>query len=171
MLEEKIFIDADNGDEESVNEEKKTVRVLVFGLGGESYCVDIRNIKSVVRIDSVTRVPNMPEFIVGVMNLRGEIISVIDIRNLFGLPQKKRTARGRVIVTEAWGSQVGIIADDVKQAIDIEESSIQPPLATISEKLASYTIGQIQMKDEIIIMLDLDRVLRSEEIERIKKGE
>ncbi|MCX5679989.1 MAG: chemotaxis protein CheW [Candidatus Omnitrophica bacterium] len=171
MQEEKIFIDADDGDEKSGNKEKKTIRVLVFGLGGESYCADIRNIKSVVRIDSVTRVPNMPEFVIGVMNLRGEIISVLDIRSLFGLPQKKRTPRGRVIVTEAWGSQVGIIADDVRQAIDVGESSIQPPLATISGKLASYTKGEIQTKDEIIIMLDLDRVLRSEEIGRIKKGE
>lgn len=171
MAEEKIFIDVDNGAGESDSGKKNTVRVLVFGLGGENYCADIKSIKSVVRVESVTRVPNMPEFVIGIMNLRGEIISVLDIRSIFALPQKKRTGSSRVIVTEAWGSQVGIIADDVKQAIDIEEDAIQPPLATISGKLASYTRGQVQAKDSIIIMLDLDRVMRSEEIERIKKGE
>jgi len=171
MAEDKIFIDADSEEIIPGENNKKTVRVLVFGLGGESYCADINTVRSVVRIDSVTRIPNMPEFIIGVMNLRGEIISVLDIRSIFGLPQKKRTSSGRVIVTEAWGSQVGIIADDVRQAIDVEENAIQPPLATISGKLASYTKGQIQTKDEIITMLDLGRVLGSEEIMRIKKGE
>lgn len=170
MTDEKIIIEADENQDEDSGA-KKTSRVLVFSLGGENYCAGITQIKSVAKISMITRVPNTPDFVVGVMNLRGQILSLLDIRRFFGLPDKKINESSRVIVTDVTGSPVGILADAVKQAIDVDEALIQPPLATVSERLTAYTKGQVQMEKDILVILDLEKVLRAEEITVLKKGE
>ena len=171
MPEEKIIIETDEFQDEYSDSKKNSIRVLAFGLGGENYCAEIHQIRSVVRVESITRIPNAPDFVVGVTNLRGQILPVIDIRSFFGLAQKKRTEKSRVIVSDVTGSAIGIMVDEVRQAMEIDETLIQPPLATVSEKLAAYTKGQVEVQDAIIIILDFEKVLRSEEIERIRKGE
>ena len=171
MPEEKIIIETDDFQDESSDSKKNSIRVLAFSLGGENYCAEIHQIRSVVRVESITRIPNAPDFVVGVTNLRGQILPVIDIRSFFGLAQKKRTEKSRVIVSDVTGSAIGIMVDEVRQAMEIDETLIQPPLATVSEKLAAYTKGQVEVQDAIIIILDFEKVLRSEEIERIRKGE
>jgi len=171
MPEEKIIIETDDFQDESSDSKNNSIRVLAFSLGGENYCAEIHQIRSVVRVESITRIPNAPDFVVGVTNLRGQILPVIDIRSFFGLAQKKRTEKSRVIVSDVTGSAIGIMVDEVRQAMEIDETLIQPPLATVSEKLAAYTKGQVEVQDAIIIILDFEKVLRSEEIERIRKGE
>jgi purine-binding chemotaxis protein CheW len=171
MPDEKIIIETDEWLDEERAAKAGAIRVLAFSLGGENYCAEIHQIRSVVRIESITRIPGAPDFVIGVTNLRGQILPVIDIRSFFGLAQRKRTEKNRVIVSDVTGSAIGIMADEVKQAMEIEEAAIQPPLATVSEKLAAYTKGQVQVGSDILIMLDLDKALRSEEIERLRKGE
>ncbi len=171
MAEDKIIIEADEFQDESSESKNNSIRVLAFSLGGENYCAGIHQIRSVVRVESITRIPNAPEFVIGVTNLRGQILPVIDIRSFFGLAQKKRTEKSRVIVSDVTGSAIGILVDEVKQAMEIDEAAIQPPLATVSEKLAAYTKGQVQVLEAIIIILDLEKILRSEEIERLRKGD
>ena len=171
MSDEKIIIETDEAQDESSDLKKNSMRVLAFSLGGENYCAEIHQIRSVVRVESITRIPNAPDFVIGVTNLRGQILPVIDIRSFFGLAQKKRTEKSRVIVSDVTGSSIGILVDDVKQAMEIDEAAIQPPLATVSEKLATYTKGQFQMQDAIIIILDLEKVLRSEDIDNLKRGD
>ena len=97
---EKIILEVDDSELEEVKVEKKTKRVLAFSLGGENYCVDIDQAKEVIRPPEITRVPNTPEFIVGIINLRGEIIAVVDIRHFFGLQIQEKSKDIRVIVTD-----------------------------------------------------------------------
>jgi purine-binding chemotaxis protein CheW len=171
MAEEKdrIIIEADGSDEEQ--SVRKTARVLVFSLAGETYGIDIKQAKSVVKLDMITRVPNAPEFIAGVMNLRGDVISLIDIRYFFGLGQRERSEGARAIVVDSAFGAVGIVVDGIRFTFDVAEDSIQPPLATLNSKLAGYTKGEAQLDGGILILLDLEKILLSEEIERLRKGD
>lgn len=166
--EDDIIMETDETEEAPVK--KKTLRVLAFTLGGEHYCVDIKQAKSVVRVEALTRVANTPEFIVGVTNLRGEIIPLIDIRYFFGLEHPESDKSARVIVTDVTGSPVGITVDSVADTVDIDEEAIEPPLATLKGKLADYTKGQVQLGNDILILLDLEKILKCDDIERLKSG-
>lgn len=167
----KIIIEADRIEPDEKQTRKKTMRILSFLLAGENYSVDIRQAREITKVSYVTGVPNTPSFIIGVMDLRGEIISLIDIRNLLGLTEKLRIEKAAVIVTDIAGSLVGIVIDEIGETLDIEEESIQPPLATIDSKVAEYTKGQVQLKGEILSLLDLGKILKCEEIENLRKGE
>jgi purine-binding chemotaxis protein CheW len=166
---EKITIEIEGVEEEQVV--RKTVRVLVFSLAGETYGIDIRQARSVVKPDIATRIPNTPEFISGVMNLRGDVISLVDIRYFFGLGQRDKIEGSRAIVVDSADGPVGIVVDGIRFTLDVPEDSIQPPLATLNSKLAGYTRGEVQMGDGILILLDIEKVLRSEDVEKLKKGD
>lgn len=165
---DRIIIESEDYEEE--RKPQNTVRILVFGLGNEIYGIDIRQAMSVVKLDLVTRVPNMPEFISGVMNLRGDVISLIDIRYFFGLPARDRNELTRAVVVDSPDGPVGIVVDSIKFTVDIPEDSIQPPLATLNDRMAGYTKGEVQTEEGIMVLLDLAKVLSSDEIENLKKG-
>ena len=147
---------------------KKKVRVLSFSLGEENYCIDIKSAKETIKFSRITRVPNAPKFIVGVINLRGEIIPLIDIGYFFALKELEKREDSKVIISDINGPLTGILVDKIKNTLDIEQDLIQSPLATIKDSLAEYTKGQVQLDKEILIFLDLKKVLSCEEINRLK---
>jgi len=168
---EKIIIEIEEDEiEERESAKKPTLRVLRFTLGEENYCIHITRIKEVIRLPDVTRVPLAPSFVKGVINLRGEIVSVLDIREFFGLIQSEKITDPRVVITDAAGYSVGILADSVEGTVDIEEESIQEPLATLKQELRVYTKGQVQLKDKILIILDIEKVLNCDEIEKLRRA-
>ncbi len=168
---EKIIIETD--DVEFLGEleakKRKNMRLLSFVLNDENYSVEINQIKEVLDFYKVTRVPNTPEFIVGVVNLRGEIISLIDIKYFLGLTQSGELHQTKIIVTDVSGALVGLLVDDVRATIDIEENSIQPPLSTVKSSITQYTKGQIQVDEEIYVLLDLKKILDADQIKDLKK--
>ena len=167
---EKVIIEVDETEFNEKEIKKKTKRVLAFSLGGETYCIGITDIKEVIKLSTVTKVPNAPRFVFGLTNLRGEIISILDIRHFFDLEQKEKTKDVRVIITDVSGPSVGILADRIINTIDIEEEAIQAPLSTLKKTLTAYTKGQVQVGNDIFILLDLEKVLKNEEIETLRKG-
>lgn len=167
----KIIIESEETDaaEDRRNKSGSSMRVLKFLLGGENYCVLIAQVKEVIRVPEITRVPMTPSFVKGITNLRGEIISVLDIREFFGLQETKKALDSRVMITDVSGYTVGILVDAILGTDDIEESAIQAPLATIKQELRSFTKGQVQQQDNIFTLLDIDKVLKSEGIEELRK--
>jgi len=168
---EKIYIEPEDEGDFEEKEAKKTFRVLAFSLGDEVYCADVRQAKEVIKMPETTRVPNVPSFIVGVTNFRGNILSIIDLHYFFGVEKKGKTKDARVIVTDVLKEQVGLMVDQVKDTLEIEENRVQDPLPTLKGKLADFTRGQIQFGREILIYLDLEKILRSEEIRNLRKGQ
>ena len=168
---DKIYIESEDEDAFEEKVPKKTVRVLVFSLGDENYCVDVREAKEVIKMPDITRVPNVPVFVVGVANMRGEILSILDLHYFFGVDPKGKTKDLRVIVTDVSGEQVGLMVDQVKDTLEIEEDRIQEPLATLRGKLADYTKGQVPFGENILIFLDLEKIFQCEEIRNLKKGD
>jgi len=172
MAQDKIIIEVDPGESfDEVIEKKKTVRVQSFSLGGGHYCLEMGQAREVIPLPEVTRVPNVPPFIEGVINYRGEIIALIDLNYFFGLTPKRKATRARVIVTDAAGYAVGIMIDELQGTLDIELDRIQPPLSTLEARTAAFTKGQVQMKDGILILLDMEKVLNCHEIKSLREGE
>jgi len=166
---DRIIIESDDGEFDAKKESGKTVRVLSFRLGAERYCVNITDAKEVFKPASITRIPNTPPFIVGVANLHGAPIPLIDIRYFLGLEQKEGLFGTKAIVTDVRSNIIGIMVDHVDEALDIEEDLIQPPLATIKGQLAEFTKGQARIGTEIIVLLELGKILGCGELENLKK--
>ena len=106
--------------------------------------------------------------LVAPVQVTGAAVPLVDIRYFLGLGQKEGLAGTKVIVTDVGHNIVGVMVDDVDEALDIEEASIQPPLATIKGKLAEFSKGQVQLGNEIVVLLELKKILNCEEIENLK---
>ncbi len=168
---DKIYIDPEDDELPEERDSKKILRVLVFSLGKENYCVDVRQAKEVMRMPEMTRVPNVPAFVLGVANLRGEIISILDMHYFFGLESQGKSQDVRIIVTDLTGEAVALRVDRVKDTIGIDEDDVQAPLATLKGRLAGYTRGQVKYGEDILIFLDLEKVLQCDEMRLLRKGE
>jgi purine-binding chemotaxis protein CheW len=168
-MDDKIIIEVDDSEFDAQKEALKTVRVLSFRLGTEHYCINITDAKEVFKPASITRIPNAPAFIVGVTNLHGAVVPLVDIRYFLGLEQKEGLTGTKAIVTDIGLGIIGVMVDDVDEALDIEEASIQPPLATIKGRLADFTKGQVQLGPEIVVLLELSKILGCEEMERLRR--
>lgn len=166
---EKIIIEIDDF-ESGERQKKDTLRVLAFSLDKENYCIDITQAREVFTPGSVTRVPNTASFVKGVTNLHGDIIPLVDIRFFLGLAGSDVTHNAKAIVAEIEGGFVGVVVDKIFAAREIEKSSIQPPLATLKGRVLDFTIGQIENENGIIALLDLKKILGSEEFISTNKG-
>ncbi|MBF0216554.1 MAG: purine-binding chemotaxis protein CheW [Candidatus Omnitrophica bacterium] len=149
----------------------RKLRVLVFNLSGEKYCVSLVEAREVIREREITRVPNTPGYVLGVMNLRGEIVPVVDIRSFFGLGAPESGGASRIMVTDVSGYPVGIIVDGVERTVEIPERSVQAALPTLTSAAAGYTKGHIDRDGGILVMLDIERLMAGDEISKLKKGE
>ena len=143
-------------------------KVLVFTLDQEQFAVDIADAKEVLELSRTTKIPYAPNFILGAMNLRGDILTVIDIRTLIGLPQARRLDEAKVIVTDVTGAPVGLLADTVQGTLDLSVDDIQNPLLTLEGSSMNHMKGQVQLEDNILVLLDLKRLLSCDDINRLR---
>ena len=146
----------------------ETIYQLVsFVVENEEFGVDILNVQEIIRTVEITRVPKSPEFVEGVINLRGKIVPVIDLRKRFGIAEKKHDAETRIIVVELPDKVVGFLVDKVKEVIRVEKSVIEPPPELTTSINANYITGVAKLQDRLLILLDLDKVLSSDEQVRL----
>lgn len=150
--------------ESNTREEEERSRLVTFVLGDELYGVDIHDVSEVVRLGDVTKIPRAPGLVAGVTNLRGEIMSVLDIHNLLGLKSGKVTGESRLIITEIDGEKVGILVDGIGEALDVNPSDIQPPVATANGILAEYIRGEVKTGRDILIVIAWKEILASEAV-------
>jgi purine-binding chemotaxis protein CheW len=138
-----------------------SLQVVVFELADETYGIATDHVREVQPLRNVSPVPCTPEFVVGVINIRGAIYSVIDVRSFFGVPDRAITELTKVILTSAAGLQVGILADDVLGEIGIPLAEIKPPLATRGGIKEEYVQGVTR---DMLSILNLEAFLRDERI-------
>lgn len=142
-------------------------QMVIFKLGNEEYAVGIAAIEGIIKLQAITKLPHAADYVVGVTNLRGNIVPVIDLKIRLRLPQTEPTIDSRIIVAILKDSKVGMIVDAVSQVIDIEDKNIEtaPPMATASID-ASFIQGIVKVENDLVILLDLENVLSSNEKER-----
>jgi purine-binding chemotaxis protein CheW len=136
-------------------------QLVVFQLGAELYGVDIARVHEIIRWQTITRVPRSPAFVEGVINLRGKIIPVVDLRRRFGLSDVDNTSASRIVVVEIGDQVVGIIVDS--EVLRVNTSTIEPPSPVVAGIEAEYLQGIAKLPERLVILLDLDRILARDE--------
>ena len=137
------------------------VQLVVFELGGERFGVEIERVHEIIRRPEVTQVPRAPEFVEGVINLRGRIVPVVSLRNRFGFEAGQATRSTRIVVVEVGGATIGMVVDAVAEVARVSEASIEPPAAIVSSLNNEFLRGIAKRTDDLIVLLDLERVLGS----------
>ncbi|RLI75033.1 chemotaxis protein CheW [Archaeoglobales archaeon] len=143
-------------------------QIISFKIGNEEYGIEILKVKEVIRFQEITRLPKTPNFVKGVINLRGDVIPIIDLREKFGLSQHDYNELTRVIVVEVDGKSVGMVVDSVSHVIRIGEDQIDSHLL-IGEISGDYVRGVGKLDDRLIVLLDFDRILTTEEKIELKQ--
>lgn len=139
------------------------VQLVSFIIDEVEYGVDILAVHEILRLPEITRLPNVPRYIRGVINLRGNVIPVVDVRERFGLSKAKFTDLTRIIVVEIGEKLVGLLVDNVHQVVRIPDKDIDPPSDLIEGVSEDFIKGIGKLRDRLIVILNLGNILFSEE--------
>ncbi|WP_243367934.1 chemotaxis protein CheW [Fundidesulfovibrio soli] len=154
-------------DEVQKKQDAELMQLVTFSIGEEEFGVDILKVQEIIRMMEITRVPRAPEFVEGVINLRGKVIPIIDLRRRFGLVARSHDKNTRIIVIEINGMIVGFVVDSVSEVLRIPSSTVEPPPPVVSGMESEYISGVGKLEDRLLIMLDLDKLLSHEEQETL----
>ena len=141
----------------------ETIQVVSFKLGSEEYGVDIAQVQEINRMVAVTHVPRAPHFMEGVINLRGQLIPIIDLRTRFGMPRVEHTKNTRIVVTEIGTKRIGMVVDSVSEVLRLPVDQIEPAPEMLTGIDTEYIRGVGKIEDRLIILLDLGRIISGAE--------
>lgn len=146
----------------------ETNQYLTFHLDQERFSLDISQVREVLDFTSVTKVPRTPDFMRGVINLRGGVVPVIDLRLKMGMPETVKTVNTRIIIVEVMidgdATVLGVIADSVEEVCDIDSDMILPPPKIGTRLKTEFMRGMGKLGEEFVIILDIDKVFSSDEL-------
>jgi purine-binding chemotaxis protein CheW len=160
---------ADGREEKKQQFSGEVVQVVSFRLGSEEYGVDISQVQEIIRMVEITHVPRAPKFMEGVINLRGQLIPIIDLRTRFGMQRIDKTKSTRIIVTEIGNKRVGIVVDSVSEVLNIPIENVEDAPEMIAGVGTEYIQGVGKMDERLIIMLDLTMVISGEEKQALEQ--
>ena len=143
------------------------LQLVTFSTGDEEFGVDILRVQEIIRTMAITKVPKAPEFVEGVINLRGKVIPIIDLRRRFGLQPKEHDKHTRIIVIEINTMIVGFVVDSVSEVLRIPASTVEPPPPVVAGLESEYISGVGKLEDRLLILLDLDRLLSRADIDAL----
>ena len=146
----------------NVKEGEDLRQFISFSVGEEEYGLELLRVREVIRVRQITRLPKAPSFVKGMINLRGDVIPIIDLRDKFGLEAKEATATTRVIVVEVEAKLMGMVVDSASQVVRISPDQIDPPpvLGGFSQE---FITGVGKLDDRLIVLLNIDAVVSAEE--------
>ena len=150
-------------------ESNELLQLVSFMIDKEEFGVDILCVQEINRFMQITKVPNAPDFVEGVINLRGRVIPVIDLRLKFEMPKKERDNSTRIIVVEVGGKTVGFIVDSVNEVLRISESVTEAPPEIVTGANSDYIMAVAKLEDRIITLLNLEKILSNRDKEELKK--
>ncbi|WP_028587186.1 chemotaxis protein CheW [Desulfocurvus vexinensis] len=144
-------------------QDAELIQLVTFSIGEEEFGVDILKVQEIIRTMEITRVPKAPDFVEGVINLRGNVIPIIDLRKRFGLETRGHDKHTRIIVIEINNMIVGFVVDSVSEVLRIPANTVEPPPPVVAGLESEYISGVGKLEDRLLILLDLDRLLSGEE--------
>lgn len=145
------------------------VQVVVFRLGTDEYCVPVFQAREIQTYSVPTRIPNTPSFVEGIINLRGQIIPILDLKKRFGSGITEITLTTRIIIIDLEGEVLGIMVDSVSEVLKIPQNRFEaPPPAVRTSINNNYISGIGKIDSRLLILIDLARVLNEEELQQLK---
>ena len=136
---------------------------VTFRLDGETYGIDVMGVQEVLRVSDIAPVPGAPDYVMGIINLRGTVVSVVDTRLRFGLIAAELTDSTRIIIIESDSHTIGIMADSVAEVVDVSQGDIDMAPNIGNEESARYIHGVVSQDDSLLILIDIARLLNEEE--------
>lgn len=140
---------------EIINSEKKAV---IFAVNGKEYAIDVNLVLSIERVLPITRVPNVPDYIKGVTNLRGKIVPIMDLRTRLGLKETEYTDQTRIMVIQYEEKEIGLIVDQALDVIDFTEEAIEEQPEVSGSDKNVFIVGVLRQRDRLFILLDVDAI-------------
>lgn len=134
------------------------LQLVSFHIGGEEFGLDILRVQEIIRVQQLTRVPNSPDFVDGVINLRGKVIPVIGLRRRFGLEEAPHDKQTRIVVVEVHGTVLGFIVDSVSEVLRIPLDTVEPP-PRLGKVDREYVSGVGKLNNRLLILLDVDKLM------------
>ena len=153
-----------------IQNSKDNIQIVGFILNNEEYGLDIRCVKEINILTKITRIPNAPEFVEGIVNLRGTLIPLIELRSRFGLQKKEHDKNTRIVVVENGEKSAGIIVDSVSKVMRIEPQSAEMPPKITSGINSSFIKSIIKLDNELLILLDIKNLLSGSEKEELEEA-
>jgi purine-binding chemotaxis protein CheW len=148
--------------------EIKEIQVACFRLVDDLYAVDIMRIKEIIRPQKLTILPKAPSFIDGVINLRGAVIPVVDLRKRFDMPERKTGSATRLLIVRLHAQTLGLVVDDVTEVITVPVKDIKPPPTVSAGVVADYLLGVCLAGEALVMLLDIDKLLSNHEVSAIE---
>jgi len=145
----------------------KDIQVVGFRIGSETFGLPIAIVREIVRVPEITAVPNAPDYIEGVINLRGKIISVVDLRKRFGEKNIQSHKKNRIVVVELGERSVGLLVNSASEVLRIPPSEIEAPNDLFQDGEVDYVTGVAKLKGRLVILLDLNKVIRRSELRHL----
>jgi purine-binding chemotaxis protein CheW len=137
---------------------RELLQLVSFHIGGEEFGLDILRVQEIIRVQQLTRVPNSPDFVDGVINLRGKVIPVVALRKRFGLEELAHDKQTRIVVIEVKGTVLGFIVDSVSEVLRIPADTVEPP-PRLGKVEREYVSGVGKLDNRLLILLDVDRLM------------
>lgn len=153
--------------EQLQKKDDELLQLVTFSIGEEEFGVDILKVQEIIRTMEITKVPRAQEFVEGVINLRGKVIPIIDLRRRFGFSSKQHDKHTRIIVIEINNMIVGFVVDSVSEVLRIPAATVEPPPPVVAGVESEYISGVGKLQDRLLILLDLDKLLSGEDIEAL----
>jgi len=143
---------------------EKELQVVGFRIGRETFGLPISMVREIVRVPEITSVPNAPDYIEGVINLRGRIIPILDLRKRFGVDSSERDKKNRIVVVELGARAIGLMVNSASEVLRIPPSEIEEPNTVFREGELDFVTGVGKLKGRLVILLDLHRILQRGEL-------
>ncbi|WP_199617996.1 chemotaxis protein CheW [Paenibacillus alkalitolerans] len=146
------------------------LKVIVFSLGSEEYGIEVEHVKTIERMLPLTRVPKTPDFVKGVVNLRGVVVPVIHLAGRFGLPESEISENTRIVMISAGDMDIGFIVDGANDVTDIDSDTIEAPPEIVGGVRAKYLRGVARVgQDRLLVLLNLTEVLNKSELLQLEQ--
>lgn len=146
-------------DDGSTAESEDSFQIVSFRLATEEYGVEITKVQEIILYGEITRVPQTPAYIMGLINLRSTVIPIVDLRLRFDLEQIPPTDETRIVVVNVFGKTMGIIVDEVSEVLRVTRNQVAPPPPTVAGLGKEYLTGLVKLERRLLILLDIERIL------------
>ena len=138
-------------------------QIVGFRLANEEYGLDIMKVQEIILIGAITKVPKVPDYVKGLINLRGHVIPIVDLRRRFGLAEAEQTEDARIIVVNVRKKMIGILVDAVNEVTRVTDDQIEPPTTSVTGIDNEFITGLVKFDDRLVILLDIERLLTTDE--------